>query len=80
MKEDPHFSFSILHPIGGGSKSLTVPRTSTSFIWSAKEVCKAVGRGSIYILADDDLTHHEAVELVNLEFVKLHLLDHDSHS
>ena len=64
MKDDPCFEFSILHPIGGGSKSLTVPKTSASFVWSAKEVCKVAGRGSIYILAKADLA--EEPELGNL--------------
>ena len=73
MKEDSHFSFSILHPIGGGSKCLTIPRMSTSFAWSAKEVCKAAGRGAIYILAEDDLAHHEVVQLSDLS-------DHESNS
>ena len=49
MKEDPAFRFNILHPIGGGSKALTVPSTSASYVWTAKEVCKAAGRGAIYI-------------------------------
>lgn len=39
MKDDPCFDFSISHPIGGGSKSLMVPRSSVPFVWSAQEVC-----------------------------------------
>lgn len=69
MKDDPSFKFSILHAIGGGSKSLTAPRTSASFVWNAKEVCKAAGRGSLYILAEDDLA--EELELGDLS-------DHES--
>ena len=64
MKDEPCFEISILHPIGGGSKSLTVPKTSASFMWSTKEVCKVAGRGSIYILAKADLA--EETELGNL--------------
>ena len=55
MKGNRDFPFFILHPIGGGSRSLTVPRTSTSFVWTAKEVAKVAGKGSIYIWAQDDL-------------------------
>ena len=55
MKGNTSFEFSILHPIGGGSKSLTVPKTSTSFKWTAKEVAKAAGKGTVYIWAQDDL-------------------------
>ena len=45
----------ILHPIGGGSRSLTIPQTSVSFSWTAREVAKVSGKGSIYILAEEDL-------------------------
>ena len=53
MKDDPCFEFSTLHPIGRGSKSLMVLRTSASFVWNAHRVCTAAGRGSIYVLAKD---------------------------
>lgn len=59
MKEDPAFRFNVLHPIGGGSKALTVPKTSASFVWTAKEVCKAAGRGAIYIMAIDELAESD---------------------
>ena len=60
VKENSTFSFSYLHPIGGGSKSLTLPNTSQSFVWTAKEVAKAAGKGAIYILANEiDLVSEE---------------------
>ena len=60
VKENSTFSFSYLHPIGGGSKCLTLPNTSLSFVWTAKEVAKAAGKGAIYILADEiDLVSEE---------------------
>ena len=40
MKDHLCFKFSILHCIGGGSKSLTVPRTSASFVWNARKSAK----------------------------------------
>ena len=55
MKDSATFRFTILHPIGGGSKSLTVPSISSSFSWTAKEICKAAGRGAIYIWVQGDL-------------------------
>ena len=59
MKDSATFRFTILHPIGGGSKSLTVPSISSSFSWTAKEICKAAGRGAIYIWVQDDLVKLE---------------------
>ena len=47
-----------------------MPKTSASFVWNAKEVCKAAGRGSIYILAEDDLAEEQ--DLGDLS-------DHESH-
>ena len=51
VKSGQLLEFSILHQIGGGSKSLTVPQVSTSFTWTPKEVAKAAGKGSVYIWA-----------------------------
>ena len=56
MSGDAHFPFKILQAIGGGSKSLAVPNTSSSFTWTAKEVANSAGRGAIYIWAQADLT------------------------
>ena len=33
-----------------------MPRTSVSFVLTDKEVCKAAGKGAIYILAVDELS------------------------
>lgn len=62
MNDDPSFKFTYLHPIGGESKSFTVPRTSASFVWTAKEVCKAAGKSAIYILAVDELSADDKVD------------------
>ena len=59
MKPSPAFRFHVLHPIEGGSKTLTVPNTSFYFVWTAKEVCKAAGRGAIYLWAIDDLAEDD---------------------
>ena len=55
QEKEQQFSFSVLHPIGGGSKNLTLPNVSATFAWTAKEVAKAAGKGAIYIWAQEDL-------------------------
>ena len=62
MKDDPCFEFSTLHPIGRGSKSLMVLRTSASFVWNVHRVCTAAGWGSIYVLAKDDLAEEPKLD------------------
>ena len=56
MSEDPVFPFKILQAIGGGSKSLAVPNTSSSFVWTPKEVANSAGKGAIYVWAQADFT------------------------
>jgi hypothetical protein len=55
MNEDNTFPFTILHPIGGGSRSLTVPQTSISFSWTGREIAKVTWKGSLYILTQEVL-------------------------
>ena len=55
MQYDTQFPFKILHAIGGGAKALSVPNTSASFTWTAKEVASSGGRGAIYIWAQADM-------------------------
>ena len=52
--EDKNFPFKFLHSVGLGSKSLTVPCTSTSFHWTARDIIASVGKGAIYILAEKE--------------------------
>ena len=42
MSGDANFPFTILQAIGGGSKSLAVPNTSSSFTWTAKELTRPI--------------------------------------
>ena len=65
IKENSTFFFSYLHPIGGGSKSLTLPNTSQSFVWTAQEVAKAGGKGAIYILASNEFELKDDDEVVS---------------
>lgn len=52
---DPNFPFQFMQTIGGGSKTLSVPATSSRFTWSGKEIVKMSGQGCIYIQALKDL-------------------------
>jgi hypothetical protein len=50
------FPFTFLQPTGGGNKTLTMPSVSSSYQWTAQQVAKlATSRGSVYIMAMDDL-------------------------
>lgn len=55
MQHDTQFPFKILHAIVGGAKSLSVPNTSASFTWTAKEVASSGERGAIYIWSQADM-------------------------
>ena len=52
------FPVKILHAMGGGAKALSVPNTSASFTWTAKEVASSGVRGTIYIWAQADMALH----------------------
>lgn len=57
MSNNPSFQFTFLQSTGGGSITLTTPSTSSSYQWTAHQVAKLSSfRGTIYILAIDDLT------------------------
>jgi len=47
--------FSILQSTGSSGKSLTIPRTSDSYKWSASGVAGKYAKNPIYILADEPL-------------------------
>lgn len=55
MCSDPNFPFQLMQTVGGGSKSLSTPATSSRFTWSGKEVAKMSGQGCLYIQALKDL-------------------------
>ena len=56
MHNNPSFPFTFLQPTGGGNKTLTMPSVSSSYQWTAQQVAKlASSRGSVYIMAMDDL-------------------------
>ena len=51
------FCFHFLQSTGLGSKTLTLPAVSSSFIWTAQQVARlGSSKQPIYILADDELT------------------------
>lgn len=54
MCGDPDFPFQFMQTIGG-SKTLSVPSTSSRFTWSGKEIVRMSGQGCIYIQALKDL-------------------------
>lgn len=49
MRGSSEFSFKILLPSGGSSKSLTVPALSASFTWTAGAVVGKSSKNPIYI-------------------------------
>ena len=49
------FKFQILQPTGGFSKSLTVPKISSQYRWSASSVAGKNAKVPIYILAQEPL-------------------------
>ena len=53
MDNDVDFSFKILQPSGGDSRSLIIPELSHSYQWSASAVAGRNGKTPIYILAED---------------------------
>lgn len=60
------FPFSFLQPTGMGSRTLTVPSTSSSFSWTAQQVAKLAGyKQVIYILAHDELTLPDIIKVSN---------------
>lgn len=54
IEDDEQFSFKFLHITGAGNKTLTTPRLSASFRWTAQEVSK-LGKSCIYIISDKKL-------------------------
>lgn len=50
-----NFRFLILQPTGGFSKSLTIPRISSQYRWSASSVAGKNAKVPIYILAQEPL-------------------------
>ena len=63
MGHDPHFPFTFLQPCGMGTNALAEPSTS-SFVWSAKEVIRMAGQGCIYIKAESELVDLRKKEIV----------------
>ena len=55
MNYDEEFSFRILQPSGGSSKSLIIPVQSASYKWTASSVAGKNAKVPIYILAEDKL-------------------------
>jgi len=55
MKYNPDFSFKILQPTGGSSKSLSAPALSSSFKWTASAIAGKSNKAVINILAEDEL-------------------------
>ena len=56
MSANGDFQFTFLQSTGGGSNTLIIPSTSSSYQWTAQQVSKlSTCRGTIYILAIDDL-------------------------
>ena len=60
--EEKTFPFKFLQTIGGGSRCLTVPCTSPTFQWTAKELVSSAGKGAVYILAEKQTNTPDIVE------------------
>ncbi len=54
IEDDEQFSFKFLQITGAGNKTLTTPRLSASFRWTAQEVSK-LGKSCICIISDKKL-------------------------
>ena len=64
MGNKSDFPFSYLQPTGSGSRTLSIPSTSSSFSWTAKQVARLGNNtGTIYILANHDLILNEEDEV-----------------
>ena len=64
MRGRSDFPFCYLQPTGADTRRLSVPSVSASFSWSAQQVVKlAVGKHTIYILAEDTLEHSTEVSI-----------------
>lgn len=50
MGNDSNFPFTVLQPTGSGCKTLSIPSTSASFLWTAREICGSA-KNVIYIMA-----------------------------
>lgn len=62
MGHDPHFPFTFLQRCGPGTNALAEPSTS-SFVWTAREVIRMAGQGCIYIRADRELIQMRKYEV-----------------
>ena len=57
MGQRSDFPFVFLQPTGAGSRTLTIPSTSSTFSWTASQVAKLGGyKQTIYILAQEKLS------------------------
>lgn len=64
MSNRSDFPFSNLQPTGSGTRTLSIPSCSSSFSWTAKQVARLGNNtGTIYILAQDDLTLNDEDEV-----------------
>lgn len=55
MNNNELFQFDILQPMGGSSKSLTIPSLSESFKWTASAIISKNAKVPMYILAKEPL-------------------------
>ena len=61
MDNRDDFPFVFLQPTGVGSRSLTIPAVSASFMWTAQQVARL--KTPIYILAQDELVVTDSCRL-----------------
>ena len=64
---DRHFPFKFLQSVGSGSNCLTIPCTSSSFEWTAKEIISSVGKGALYILAQKEIMKSHSEDKLTIE-------------
>lgn len=64
MKDKSDFQFVFLQPTGAGSRLLTIPTVSSSFVWTAQQVARlGSNKQWIYVLAQEDLVSSPEVSL-----------------
>ena len=75
------FPFHYLQPTGSGSRTLSLPSVSSSFSWTAKQVARlGSSSGTIYILAEDDLTlDDEEVSINPCHVLRVYVATEDLH-
>ena len=75
-KKKYRFFFLYIAALTKGTKRLTIPKTSTSFVWNAPEVVSNSAQGCLYIMSDikptcasDSDMDDDSIDLVEVNVV-----------